>query len=223
MKRIYYILLISLFLIFFIPILVLEQYLEFSNWITASATIGATFAALAAGIIAIGTADKPPRFLKFTVKTKVDKKNVETYKPVDLPNEFKRGNGNNPFHSYRVYFKIKNKSKFTLKNPVTTFRLPKDFMHPHEIKDKIWAPYYRSNLYNVQRELRYLKYEDTIVLSNIMLPFLNIEQELPIWIRMCLSKDDIKSRTVYVDLNCDNAEGATIKIKVIPKTFLEEV
>lgn len=223
MKRIYYILLISLAILLIFFILVIKQYLEYSDWITASATIGATFAALAAGIIAIGIADKPLRFVEFTVKTEVDKENIVTYKPADLPNELKRGNGNNPFHSYRVYFKIKNKSKFTLKSPVTTFRLPTDFTPPHKKKDNTWVLSYRSNIYNVQRELRYLAYEDTIVLSNIMLPFLNSEQELPIWIRMCLSKDDTKPRYVYVDLNCDNAEGATIKIKVIPQTFLKEV
>lgn len=223
MKWRYRIFLMFLFLILILSIWILKQNLEFSNWITASATIGGAIVALAVGIIAIGIADKPLRFVEFTVKTEVDKEHILTYKPADLPNELKRGNGNNPFHSYRVYFKIKNKSKFTLKNPATTFRLPTDFTPPHKKEDNTWVLSYRSNIYNVQKELRYLAYEDTIVLSNIMLPFLNSEQELPIWIRMCLSKDDTKPRYVYVDLNCDNAEGATKKIRVIPKDFLKDI
>ena len=116
-----------------------------------------------------------------------------------------------------------NQSKFTLKHPVITFRLPKDFSHPHENKPNTWIPYFRSNLYNVQTDIRLLEYDDTIVLSNTILPYLNNNQELKIWIRMCLLEDDSKPRYVYVDLNCDNAEGVTKEVKIIPKRFLKEI
>lgn len=223
MKPKYYLFLIVLLSILLALIVMLRGHLEFSSWITTSATIGATFAALMAGIIALGVGDKPLRFVKFTVKVEVDRQKVEEYNPADLPNELKRDSDDNPFHSYRVYFKIRNQSGFTLKRPVITFRLPTDLTHPHKTRDDKWIPYYRSNLYNVQIDLRSFQYEDTIVLSNTILPYLNEDQELPIWIRMCLLKDDTKCRDVYVDVNCDNAEGATKKVKIIPRELLEDI
>ena len=223
MKRKYYLFLIVLFSILAILIVVLKGYLELSNWITASATLGASFAALATGVIALGVADKPLRFVKFTVKTEVDPQNIEEYNPADLPDELKRGSDNNLFHSYRVYFKIKNQSGFTLKRPVITFRLPTDLTPPHKTNDDKWILSYRSNLYNVQVDLRSFQYEDTIVLSNTIVPYLNDDQEHPIWIRMCLLKDDTKCRSVHIDVNCDNAEGATEEVKIIAKKLLESI
>ncbi|KKL74887.1 hypothetical protein LCGC14_2060440, partial [marine sediment metagenome] len=87
----YWLSLIILLLIFIILILWLKGYLKFSNWITTSATLGAIFVALASAIIALGIADRPPRVVKFTMKTEVDKQHLETYNPDDLPDELKEG------------------------------------------------------------------------------------------------------------------------------------
>jgi len=178
---------------------------------------------LTTGVIALGVTDKPLRFVRFTVKIEMYAQHIEKYNPTDLPNGLKRGSGNNPFYSYQVYFKIKNQSKFTLKRPVITFQLPTDFTHPHKINNNKWIPAYRSNLYNVQIDLRSFQYEDIIVLSNTIFPYLNAGQELPIWIRMCLSKDDMRSRQVCINLNCDNAEGTTEKVNIVPKTLLRGI
>ncbi|MCQ4574689.1 MAG: hypothetical protein NOU37_05525, partial [Candidatus Brocadiales bacterium] len=67
------------------------------------------------------------------------------------------------------------------------------------------------------------QYEDTYVLSNTLLPYLNDGQELPIWIRMCLLKEDEKPRKIYIDLNCDNAEGGTETIVIIPKQLCDDI
>ena len=223
MKTKYYLFLIALFSILAILITLLKESLELSGWITISATFGAAFAALGTGVIALGVTDKPLRFVKFTVKMEVNAQHITKYNPTALPNGLKRGSGNNPFYSYQVYFKIKNQSKFTLKRPVITFRLPTDFTHPHKINDNKWIPTYRSNLYNVEIDLRSFQYEDMIVLSNTIFPYLNAGQELPVWIRMCLSKDDMRSRQVCINLNCDNAEGTTEEVNIVPKTLLRGI
>ena len=219
----YYNFLIGLFLIFAVVIILLKKDLQYSNWITTSATLVATFAALSAGVIALGVADKPPRFIKFEVETEIDKQNIEPYNPEKLPNELKKHYANDTFYSYRVYFKIKNKSKFTLKKPVITFRLPTDLTHPRKISSNRWIRDYRSNFFNAQIDLRTLQYGNTIVLSNNILPYLNDNQELPIWIRMCLMDNDMKPRQVYVDLNCENAEGATKEARIIPNRLLRDL
>lgn len=223
MKREYHLFLIGLFLGLAALVVFLKGYLEFSNWITTSATLAVAFVALGTGVIALGVADKPLCFVKFTVEMKLDDQHKEKYNPADLPSELRREFGNNPFYSYRVYFKIKNQSNFTLKHPVITLRLPRDLRHPRRIDNNKWILDYRSNFYNVRIDLRSLQYEDTIVLSNAILPYLNDGQELPIWIRMCLLKDDTKCRPVHVDVNCDNAEGATKEVKIIPRELLEDI
>jgi len=223
MKFIYYLILLALFLIFGIFIWLLRGYLKFSDWINTFTTLMATCAALAAGIIALGIANKSPHIVKFTVKMEVDKQNIQKYNPADLPDELRKGSGNKPFHSYRVYFKIKNQSKFTLKRPVITFRLPADLTHPDKNDKGNWISCFHSNFFNVRIDLRSFQYEETIVLSNTILPYLNDDQELPIWIRMCLMEDDKKPRHVYIDLNCDNAEGETKEVIIIPKKFLNDI
>ncbi len=50
MKAKYYLFLIALFSILAILIILLKESLELSDWITISATLGATFAALATGV-----------------------------------------------------------------------------------------------------------------------------------------------------------------------------
>lgn len=44
-----------------------------------SATLGGTFAAIITAIIALGIADKPPKFVKFKFDIEVNKDNIETY------------------------------------------------------------------------------------------------------------------------------------------------
>lgn len=225
MKWGYYLCLVILLLIFLGFIMVLNKHLEFSTWITTSATFLASFAALVTAVIALGLANKPSRFVRFEVETEVDTQHIASYNPADLPKELNRGLDNNSFSSYRVYFKIKNKSKFTLKNPVITFRLPFKLTHPHKTHDNNWIPYFRSNLYNVQIDLRSFEYEGIVVLSNKILPYLNSKQELPVWIRMCLLKDDINRKQIYIDLNCDNAEGSTLQVPVpqLPSQAIRQV
>ena len=86
------------------------------------------------------------------------------------------------------------------------------------VKDKNGncVPTFNSNLFNVQQDIRLYSYDDIVVLSNNVLPFLNDLQEHPIWIKMCLMPNKVMPEPwkVIVDLNCDNAEGFSKEVKI---------
>lgn len=109
-----------------------------------------------------------------------------------------------------------------MKYPVTTFELPIELTPPSKSEDGKLIPDYHSNIFNVQFDFRRFTFGDSIILSNNILPFLNNKEDLPIWIRMCLSKDDTESYEIPVSLNCENAEGVTTIVKLIPSSLLKK-
>ncbi len=202
-----------------------------SDWITVSAQLAGAFAAIATAIIAVSIADKPPKFVKFKFNMEVNKDNIETYDQDGLSSIGASSEdikalidlGMTPISkSYQVFFNITNTSGFSLRKPVLTFELPKKLQHPHKLDKGKWISYFRSNLYNVPY-VQLLESGDRIVLSNNILPYFSNEQDLEIWIRMCLSEDDKSRYPLRVSLNCDNAEGQTLTTKITPKKLLEEI
>lgn len=196
-----------------------------------SATLGGTFAAIITAIIALGIADKPPKFVKFKFDIEVNKDNIETYDKDGLSSIGASSEdikalialGMTPISkSYQVFFTITNTSGFSLKKPVLTFELPKKLQHPQKLDKDKWISYFRSNLYNIPY-VQLLESGDRIILSNNIVPYFNDEQKLEIWIRMCLSEDDKSQYPVRVSLNCDNAEGKTVPTEISPKRLLEGI
>jgi len=228
MKTRYLCFIVIVVVIYFVLFFLLKTYLPFSGWITASATLGGTFAAIITAIIALGIADKPPKVVKFTLNIKVNKNSYSYYgfdqlSLTAMQQLLESGKEFSP--SYQVYFNIKNISGLTLNKPVVTFELPKELRHPDGWRKEVEYvnPTYHSNLFNVAVDVRQFEYEDKIVLSNNILPYLNDKQELPIWIRMCLSQDDKSEYPVKLSLNCDNAEGKTMTETIIPSKLLEGI
>ena len=76
MKIKYYIVIVFLILIGFIAIFQVKLGLQYSEWITSSAMIGATVAALITAVIALGVSDKPSRKVRFEVNIEVTKSQV---------------------------------------------------------------------------------------------------------------------------------------------------
>jgi hypothetical protein len=178
----------------------------------------AVFVALLAAAIALSAADPKAKKVKVTIKQDIDLNNVGYYQKADLPKDLqtKYEGFPNPITSHRVQFRITNTSKFTLKKPTLTFRLPLEKQHPHKVADQ-YRLSFNSNLFNSQTELRLLEFADTRLLSNSNLPFWNNDDDITIWIRMLLNDGKLEPFVVDVSVNCENAEGVTKRVQINPK------
>lgn len=234
MKKRYYFFLSFIIASYFVLIVLLKGYLPLKEWITICGTLGGTFVAISAAIIALGIAEKPRKFVNFTVNIEVDRDQIMTYSQDGRESEglsskkikeIIEAGFQEVCRSYKVYFNITNTSGFTLTNPVITFELPKEFRYPAEWDTDIfkWVYSYSSNLFDIESKGRILEYEDKIVISNPILPFLNDRQEVKIWIRMGLSEDDRTKYPVRISLNCGNREGKTESKNILPRELLEGI
>ena len=218
-----YITIISILLLSYILIVIrIKPELKYSEWINNAATIGATFAAIIAAVIALSVADKPKRKLQFEVITEKDENSRSKYPACPSLKWIYGQPIDNPLETIRVYFRIKNTSGFTLSKPVITFKLPSELQHPKKDNGKYVrgdngeiVRAFNSNLFNVQKDFRLFNYDDIIVLSNNVLPFLNDRQQHPVWIRMCRLKSLSGNPWIaIVEMNCDNAEGVTKSLEL---------
>jgi hypothetical protein len=174
-----------------------------SNRVAHLIQIVSAAAALIAAVVALALADQPRKLVNVHIEPSIN--NEDSGEEVAPSNE----------EHHRVNFKITNRSGFSLKHPVLTFRLPKDKKYNHPDSGRTFT----TNLFNSQRELQILEFGDTIILSNSNLPYWNDKEELPIWIRMAVNRETVPFN-VDVSINSENAEGVTEKVVIDPTSLL---
>ena len=182
--------------------------------------VAGIFVALIASVIALSTADPKSKQVDFAIKQSLEKK--ETIKKSNMSDDLKKNYSGfpDPVSSYRVQFKITNISKFTLKKPTFSFRVPMDKKHPNKKEsDNMYSMRsFNSNLYNSAQELRMLEFADMCLISN-SIPYFNNNEDVTLWIRMVLH-ENMEPFSVEVSINCENAEGITKKIEIQPKRLI---
>ena len=183
-------------------------------------SLTAIFVALTTGLLAIAISDKKGQSIEFSVLIFGNRnKDKAIYKiaklPVDLRSKFQKYGAE--FYSYRVYFKITNTSKFVLKKPTVTIKVPNSVKQPSQDYQTIEV---RSNLFNSRASLQALEYGNTTVLSNSNLPYLHHDETIKIWVRMRLDPSDEKDIVIHVALDSENAEGKNLMFKMSPKEIL---
>ena len=183
-------------------------------------SLSAIFVALITGLLAVSISDKKQQIINFTVKIFANKtKGKTTYQTANLPFDIRSNfqQCGSDFSSYKVYFKITNTSKFALKKPTVTLKIPNSVKHPSQDLKSIEI---RSNLYNSISSLQALEYGNTTVISNSNLPYLHSNETIKIWVRMMLDREDDKKLIFHVALDSDNAEGKNLRFKMTPKEIL---
>ena len=184
------------------------------------------FTALLAAIIALSSVDPKKKKIEVAIAQLYIEKE-STYERERFTDDLKVWYQDfpDPIRSHQVHFKIKNKSDQTMTRPTLTFRIPVEKKHPNKLPtEKTWSRRsFNSNLYNSTQELRIFEFADTSILSNSNLPYWNSEEEITIWIRMVLDDGKLEPFNVEVSVNCENAEGFSKRIKIIPKDLLKGV
>lgn len=184
--------------------------------------IAAPFVALASGVIAVANSDKKQKVIKAEITSKIISGGSQAvYKASDIHWQLReRLEKQKPFYySYQVTFIIKNISGFSLKKPTISFRLPFSLRHP-DPADKPQVLTFNSNIFNSQQELQTLEFQDAQVISNSNLPYLNDLDEINIWIRMCLDKDEDRVFRIIVYVNAEDVEGISRVIELNPRKLL---
>jgi hypothetical protein len=185
--------------------------------------LSAIFVALFTGVLAVGISDKKNNKIDYNVKVFGNKiKDRETYDLSALSGLIKSNFAKygDTFYSYKVNFKITNSSDFVLKKPTITIKVPVDVKHPSQDYKTIEI---RSNMFNSPDSLQALEYGDTFILSNSNLPYLHPQENIKIWIRMRLDKDDTKPFFLHIALDSENGDGNIKTIKMSPKDILDEM
>lgn len=175
------------------------------------------FIALIAAIIALAIADFA-RKVKMEVKV-VRIKKEKDYKifkddlPDDLKASYKKASYekfSDPLEFHLVYFKIINRSGFSLRKPVFTFEIPSGKTYIAKKEGKYQRTFH-SSMWFIKEGFEFE--HDRILLYNNIFPYFNDEQNL--WIAMFL--ENMESFNVLLSLNCENADGITKKVNVDPK------
>lgn len=192
--------------------LLLCSTISLESRISNSIQLVAAVAALLTALIALLISYPKTQKIDIEVNWEIDEDNIEDYDDSkfnqslkDHFKEFKR-----PLKSKRVIFYFKNISNFDLNKPIFSFKIPQLFAHPSKSNDFLE---FRSNIYNSQQELFFLDSIDYQVLSNKILPYMNKEDEIQLWVRMILDENKIKNNEITLFVNCENADGLTKKIK----------
>lgn len=182
--------------------------------------------ALIASIVAIGMSDKKKKQIKVEIKYYIITNTKSEYKKDELLGSITNDYMTfpDPIESYHVAFEVTNISEFSLKKPFVTFWLPKTLMHPEKRFSndlKYTIRNFNSNIYNSQEEQKTLEFSDTRIISNSNFPYLNRGDKIPFWIRMVLSLTDTGKHLVTIAVNCENADGITKEIEIIPASLLK--
>ncbi|HLG93628.1 MAG TPA: hypothetical protein VI546_02220, partial [candidate division Zixibacteria bacterium] len=151
--------------------------------------VTAPFVALLSGIIALANSDKKMKLIKAEITPKIIAGGDRAeYKVSLLPETVQKDlkTSKEIIHSYQVTFVIKNISDFSFKMLTISFRLPLSLRQPEKNINRQWYLRFNSNVFNSQQELRILEFQETLILSNSNLPYLNAGEEINFWIRMCL-------------------------------------
>lgn len=187
------------------------------------------FIALGSGIIALSSADRKAKRIDVDIRVSIADEKPENYPGEIFPKDIKDFYGRSPseVYTYKVFFKFKNLSGFTLAKPTLVFRLPIKNQHPYRLRVesptqypgllptyKKWFIGYYSSLFNSEVEIRMLDFEDAKMISNNNLPFWNDSDVYEIWVKMCLDKNTEMPVKVTVSVNSENAEGITREVEI---------
>jgi hypothetical protein len=189
------------------------------------------FIALGAAIVALSSSDKEIKAISANILfDHFDNESLILQRDIQ-PRLIDFEHPGTPIITFKVHFKLKNTTGFSLIKPFFTFKIPKDKRHPikmshiSEMYDNLG---FNSNLLNVQKDdLRLIDIGEHIVFSNNILPYWNNNDEISIWIRMAeqvtieSSNGSFESKSgnpfdVEVSINCDNADGITKIIRIDP-------
>ena len=128
------------------------------------------------------------------------------------------------FRSHAIGFRIKNKSGFTLQRPAIRFSLNTKYAHPvrhpgepdfnrdDKSKHNYWG--FNANTPGWTTDCRYAEYGDSATLSLLDLAPLNDGQDIPVWVRMIIDRDEREDFPVTVSISAENAEGWTRDVDV---------
>lgn len=191
-------------------------------WLVKSMPVLGIFVAIAASVIALSNADPNRKLINVTIEHSLDKQSKAEYPKNLLSDKLKsKFENSNSLESYRICFELTNKSGITLQKPTLTFRLPIDKQHPNETKkeEKASCLTFNSNIFNSQDDIRYLEFEDTLILSNSNLPYWNDGNSITIWIRMLINSST-SPFNIEVSVNCKNADGVTKVVEINPGQLL---
>ncbi|MFO8011732.1 MAG: hypothetical protein R6X20_00360 [Phycisphaerae bacterium] len=199
------------------------------------------FAAVAAGIIALGVADRPllpieiishdpylgqednDRAVRYVKAGAAQQDPEERVIPAKWLKPY-RGYPDH-FTSFRVYFAFTNDTGRPLKKPVITLRVPKDRRHPAVPGDgKYWLSL-NNTLTPISAESGNLAMGSRIVLWNQALPYWHDGERLEdVYVRMVLDNgksDRWEAFRVIVSVDSENARGWSKNLKVDPRGLLQ--
>lgn len=196
---------------------------DFSNHprMTYNIQISSIFIAFFVAIIALHASDKPKQKIKIENEVYANEKKGEYYKKdfsdklleeyTDYPD---------PVTSHKIFFKITNKSGFTLEQPTLTFKLPSGKKHPNNQNGKFVFKNFNTNLYNSTQDMKMLDTGDSIYISNSNLPFWNNNDTHKFWIRMSIEGPNNNAFKIAISVNANNANGITEEFEIDPKNII---
>ncbi len=213
--------LIVLFLLILLWLLLLLC--DFSNHpkMTYSIQISSIFIAFFVAIIALHASDKPKQKIKINNIVYANEQKGKYYKK-DFSDILLEAYTNypDPVTSHQIFFKITNKSGFTLEQPTLTFKLPSCIKHPYKRKEMYDLKNFNTNLYNSTQDMKMLDTGDSIYISNSNLPFWNNNDTHKFWIRMSIEKSENKTFQIAISVNAKNANGITENIEIDPEKII---
>lgn len=167
--------------------------------------VAAVFVVLGAALVALAPSDPKRQSVNVRITHSLPGADITEYAKTDLPHGLHDVYRYFPdrFTSARLEVKMTNLSGFTLERPTFTFRLPKEkahpiarvfasagpdtpnpqapseSTHPMVLGNKLYSTGFQSNLFNPDQAPARLEFEDTYVVSNSVLPFLNRGNKSP--------------------------------------------
>lgn len=219
-----YLALLVILVILLILYLLLPCWLGLNRWFDYCVSILGAFAAIFAVVVALAIADKKRNEVKIK---RIDEPFIDgkkVYEKKDLDEKTMSCYKSFPVISYRVHFKLKNKSGFDLKNPVLTFtNLPKEMQPPYSRGGK--PPYserhFTFNIVRADKRAYSLEVDEKLLISLDGLPYWNKDSEIDSWIRMVFDAGNLDPFDVGVSVNCEDADGTTLKVRIEPKELLK--
>jgi len=216
MRKFLWILVVFIILIaILIGFLIYCSQLSYESKISTLIQFTTAVAAVLTALIALLISYPQKRKADIEINCQIDKNHIEGYEETKLNDTLKEHfkDYNKPLKSHRIIFTFKNNSDFDLKKPIFSIKLPIQFAHPDDSHNSL---HFRSNIFNSSRELFLLNTEDYYILSNNILPYMNKDDDIKIWVRMIIDEKRINENEITIFVNCENADGITKKI-VLPK------
>jgi hypothetical protein len=190
------------------------------------------FAALAAAVIALGVADPPEKKVQIDVcEPRINSKDIGVpYTLDEIPEDVRGDYRNYPteFHSYRVYLRLINKSRFELKRPVLWIDAPANRRQPTDPEKRNWSPYLNNDCQTMSTEVLTYEKEDVwsynenaryVIICKLAVDW-HRDDHRSFYVRLVLDNPPRQPFDVKIAVTCENAEGILKKITIDPKKLL---